>query len=133
MGNIGVFAVIVNDNKILLGKRNYGNYYWTLPGGKIEDKERIIDALKREVQEETNQEIIVDKYVLTSYDINKYSIALVYKCRIEKKKELKFPESELSELKWFDINCLPKDDLTERQRKWICCAINEDFAGVVEI
>lgn len=131
MDNIGVFAVIVKDNKVLLGKRNYGNYYWTLPGGKIENKEKIIDALKREVQEETNQEIIVDKYVLTSYDINKYSIALVYKCRIEKKNELKFPESELSEVKWFDIDCLPSD-LTERQQKWICCAIN-DFVGVLEI
>lgn len=34
MKNIGVFAVIINDNRILLGKRNYGNYYWTLPRWK---------------------------------------------------------------------------------------------------
>lgn len=132
MNNIGVFAVIINDNKILLGKRNYGNYNWTLPGGKIEDKEKIIDALKREVKEETNQEIVIDKYVLTSYDINKYSMALVYKCKIKRNKPIYYSKSELSDVKWFDINCIPKDYLTERQQKWIDCAIN-DFIGVLEI
>lgn len=132
MRNIGVFAAILDNNKILLEKRNYGNYGWTLPGGNVENKEKIIEALKREIKEETNQEIIVDKYILTSYDINKYSIALVYKCKIKEKKEIRFPKSELTAVKWFDVDDLPKEGLTERQQKWISYVMN-NFVGVLEI
>ena len=132
MSNIGVFGVIVNKNKILLCKRNYGDYYWTLPGGKIEEKEKIFEALKREIREETNQEIIIDKYILTSYDVEKYSIALIYKCKIERKNIMKFDIREISDLKWIDIGDLDKYAISKRQKKWINYSI-ENNIGVLEI
>jgi 8-oxo-dGTP diphosphatase len=51
-----VAAILVNsNNEILLARRNknksWGNY-WELPGGKIEQGESPIDALKRELHEE---------------------------------------------------------------------------------
>ena len=101
-------------------------------GGRVENKEKIIEALKREVKEETNQEILANKYMLTSYDMNNYSIAIIYKCEIKKGKRLRFPEKELPELKWFDINNLPKDELTERQKEWIYHVIN-NIGGMLEI
>lgn len=131
MKNIGVFAVIQKENKILLEKRNYGNFGWTLPGGSVEKNERITEALKREVMEETNQEINVEKYILTSYDIEKYSIALIYKCKIINESKIKFNNTELSEVKWININEINKM-LTKRQQTWVDYALN-NLNGVLEI
>lgn len=131
MKNIGVFAVIQKENKILLEKRNYGNFGWTLPGGSVEKNEKITEALKREVMEETNQEINVEKYILTSYDIEKYSIALIYKCKIINESKIKFNNTELSEVKWININEINKI-LTKRQQTWVDYALN-NLNGVLEI
>lgn len=131
MKNIGVFAVIQKENKILLEKRNYGNFGWTLPGGSVEKNEKITEALKREVMEETNQEINVEKYILTSYDIEKYSIALIYKCKIINESKIKFKNTELSEVKWININEINKM-LTKRQQTWVDYALN-NLNGVLEI
>ena len=131
MKNIGVFAVIQKENKILLEKRNYGNFGWTLPGGSVEKNEKITEALKREVMEETNQEINVEKYILTSYDIEKYSIALIYKCKIINESKIKFNNTELSEVKWININEINKM-LTKRQQTRVDYALN-NLNGVLEI
>ena len=56
-------AIIVNNNKILVCK--YADLFM-LPGGKKEDKETFIDALKRELIEELG--IIVDDNVKELYD-----------------------------------------------------------------
>ena len=131
MKNIGVFAVIVNNGKILLGKRNYGNYGWTLPGGAVEEREDLMHALVREVKEETNQNIKIEKYVLTSYNKEQYSIALIYKCSIIGERKIKYCKRELSDVKWCDLEKLPKE-ITERQVKWIEYAKGNNV-GVIEI
>ena len=45
---IGPRATIYNTkiNKVLLLQRNDGNNVWKIPGGKRENKEDIVDALK---------------------------------------------------------------------------------------
>jgi len=61
---IGPRATIYNTktNKVLLLQRNDGNNVWEIPGGKRENNEDIVDALKREVQEETG--LIINEYKL---------------------------------------------------------------------
>jgi 8-oxo-dGTP diphosphatase len=51
----GVGAIIIRRNKIVLVQRARSPLkgYWSLPGGLIEPGERIEEALKREVLEET--------------------------------------------------------------------------------
>ena len=61
---IGVGIMILKDNKILLGLRNpdkvkasselQGQGTWTMPGGKVEFMETLVDAAKRELEEETS-------------------------------------------------------------------------------
>ena len=56
-------ALIVKEGKILLLQRSLGSSFdpglWELPGGKISYGEDLIEALLREVQEETGLEIMV--------------------------------------------------------------------------
>jgi 8-oxo-dGTP pyrophosphatase MutT (NUDIX family) len=55
-GRISVRGIVVKDNKILLISTHRGDY--VIPGGGIEDGETAIEALIREVQEETGYEVI---------------------------------------------------------------------------
>ena len=61
---IGPRATIYNTktHKVLLLQRNDGNNVWEIPGGKRENNEDIVDALKREVKEETG--LIINEYKL---------------------------------------------------------------------
>lgn len=61
---IGPRATIYNTktHKVLLLQRNDGNNVWEIPGGKRENNEDIVNALKREVQEETG--LIINEYKL---------------------------------------------------------------------
>ena len=61
------FFVFRKDNKILLGLRNpdkekasselQGQGTWTMPGGKVEFMEKLVDAAKRELEEETRLQV----------------------------------------------------------------------------
>jgi ADP-ribose pyrophosphatase YjhB (NUDIX family) len=51
-------AIIIDGEKVLLVKhRRRGLSYWAFPGGQVKESETIIDALKREIAEETGLEI----------------------------------------------------------------------------
>ncbi len=59
---VGVGALIVNGDRILLVERGHEPLmgYWSLPGGAVETGERLEDALRREVREETGLGIAID-------------------------------------------------------------------------
>ena len=61
---IGPRATIYNTKtrKVLLLQRNDGNNAWEIPGGKRENNEDIVSALKREVKEETG--LVINEYKL---------------------------------------------------------------------
>ena len=53
--HVGVYGILIQDNKILLIKKSRGVYkgMFDLPGGSIEFGEKVEEALKREFIEET--------------------------------------------------------------------------------
>lgn len=74
-----VAAVIERDGKIFATQRGYGEYkdWWEFPGGKIEPGETQCDALKREIKEELNTEINIDKFLLTiNYDYPNFHLTM---------------------------------------------------------
>jgi len=60
---VGVKGIIVNeDGKVLLIRHSYGNrQLWYLPGGGVKKRETAADALRREVKEELNVEIEIQR------------------------------------------------------------------------
>ena len=54
--HLGVYGLIIEDNKVLLVKKSRGAYTGKLdlPGGSIEHGEKPEETLKRELLEETN-------------------------------------------------------------------------------
>lgn len=114
MLNKRVSAIIVEKEKILLIHRIKPNKeYFVLPGGSVEENENNIDALIREIKEETNLEIEVDKLlwqVNNKFDERTQCIYLVSK--YFGNLELGSPEKERQSLdnqyilEWCDIKDL---------------------------
>lgn len=112
-------GVIVENSKgqILLIKRT-DNGCWGYAGGAVELGEKVEDAACRELFEETG--LLADNLELFSVfsgEDNRYTypngdevhnIDIVYICR-EFHGELLLSTSEASEIKFFDINCIPSN------------------------
>lgn len=69
---VAIDGIIENENgEILLVKDRYKEIY-TFPGGQVEVGENLIDALTREVREETGVEIEVNKLICISSNTGTY-------------------------------------------------------------
>ena len=84
-----VGAVIYDNNKILCAQRSEQMslpLLWEFPGGKIEQGESDVDALKREIKEEMKCDLeVLDKVTTTTYEYDFAVIQLTtYKCRLQK-------------------------------------------------
>lgn len=74
-----VAAVIIKDGKVLATQRGYGEFkgMWEFPGGKMETGESREAALIREIHEELDAEIRVDKYLDTiEYDYPAFHLTM---------------------------------------------------------
>jgi ADP-ribose pyrophosphatase YjhB (NUDIX family) len=58
---IGVRALVVRDDSVLLIRHRSGHYPWALPGGGVERNERLVEAAQREAREETGMPIRVEQ------------------------------------------------------------------------
>ena len=111
-----VAAIIQKENKILATKRGYGEFInmWEFPGGKIELGETKEQALVREIKEELNIEINVDKFAIDiEYQYpNFYLFVSCFMCSI---KEGSIELLEHNDGKWITkedlntLNWLPAD------------------------
>ena len=73
--NVRVYGILINDdNEVLISDEKTENVSFTkFPGGGLEYGEGLIDALKREYQEECNFDIEILSHIYTTYFYEKSS------------------------------------------------------------
>ena len=131
MPSIGVFAVIFDKQGcILCVKRNYPPFTWTTPGGKMDDGESLIQALEREVREETGY-IVQAKRLLGAYSAPfKDDLVLSIEAEIVGKDDWQ-PNTEISEVGFFAKDALPRP-MNPRAVARITDAFNKQ-AGIMRV
>jgi 8-oxo-dGTP diphosphatase len=113
-GKTSTAIILYRDSKILLIKRNTVPFigYWALPGGRIDPGETIEQTIIREVKEETGLEITIvfkvgeyiEKGVKDDVEYEYYPTCFLVK---PVGGEIKKQESEIQEIKFFNLNQLP--------------------------
>ena len=108
-----VAAIIRKENSVFATQRGYGDYkdWWEFPGGKVEEGETPERALIREIREELDSDIIVEKFLTTvEHDYSEFHLSMdCYWCRVQSGK-LTLLEHEAA--RWLPINDL-------RQVNWL--------------
>ena len=110
-------AVIHRDGKIFATKRGYGEYKgkWEFPGGKREEGESGEEALYREIREELDSKVKIEKLICTTdYDYPTFHLTMdVYLSTLI---EGKLTLLEHEDAKWVSLDSI--DDLDWLPADW---------------
>ncbi len=94
------------DNRVLMIRTQKWSNLWGIPGGKIKFGEPSVEALRREIKEETSLEVEELKFVIAQDCIQSsefyrqaHFVLLNYTCRARGKAEVKLNE-EAQEFRW---------------------------------
>ena len=115
---VGVRALIVRDELVLLIRHRYGRRPWGLPGGGVERNEPLAEAVRREAREESGVHVEI-RHLLGMYDRFKGGVSNyvgVFVCT--PLNEPNPPRSlEIAEARFFPFDELPKgtDDGSRRR------------------
>lgn len=135
---IAVAGVIFNDEgKVVLIERGAEprKGEWSIPGGSVELGERLEEALKREIEEESNLKVkpgpIVSRIERIEYDsigkIKYHYVILDYVCRYIKGDLT--AGSDAAKAKWVSINDIENIPLTDELKQIIKRAFNQMVPG----
>ncbi len=112
-----VAAIIRKGDKIFATQRGYGDWkdWWEFPGGKMEAGETPEEALTREIREELDTEITIDKFLHTvDYDYPQFHLTLhCFMCSL-KSQQMHLNEHEAA--RWLNaedlqsVQWLPADE-----------------------
>ena len=99
-------GIILDNNKVLVMHRNkYGSEYFTLVGGRVNDREDIEHALVREIKEETGLDVTAARLVFVEEHAEPYNEQYVFLCEVGPYDKVKLQDnSEESFLNKMDAN-----------------------------
>lgn len=107
---LGVQGIILSQGRVLLVRHEYGDrQIWHLPGGGVKRKETLADALRRELKEELNAEIQVERLHGVYYNFRHGASdhIVVFVASLKDPVALK-PSWEISAFAFFDLDALPE-------------------------
>ena len=104
-------GIIVRDGKIAMQCSSDGEY--KIPGGGMEAGETYVEALAREVKEETNIDVQNVRYVGSQAWPFPDQLMLAFTADY-KAGQIKIQESELTKAAWFEKDALPPQDQLPR-------------------
>ena len=124
---VGVVGVVLNHaGQVLLVKHTYRDKYpWGLPSGWLQRGERPMQALQREVKEETGMEVQVIKPLIVSGDDEWPRVDLIFLCSV--KNEHFSASEEVSSAKFFNMDEIPV--IMPSQKKIIQQVIKNENSG----
>ncbi len=105
-----VYALITSpDKKSVLMVQNRDNRdTWTLPGGTVETRETLVQALTREVKEEAGVDIEVFGVLAVNeviiHEREEHFILLTFRAEITGGREETLMPDEISQVSWVDLD-----------------------------
>ncbi|CAK64147.1 unnamed protein product (macronuclear) [Paramecium tetraurelia] len=107
---VGVGGIVVKGDSILLVQEKNGQRKgaWGTPGGLVDQKESIIQAVLREVKEETNLDCKVEDvlYFREMHDARygKTDLYFAFRLKCLDEQQIKICDQELMDYRWVPIN-----------------------------
>ena len=141
--SIGVGGLLINNYRhVLLIKRNQppAQGLWSIPGGKLEPGETLVEACRREFKEETNLDVDVKQVIAVverrlegfHYVIIDFAVQL-----IDEENCVPTAQSDIAEARWIGLDDLEQYDLVVglaeiigRTYEWLN---NEAFGGLHDV
>ena len=112
-----VAAIILDGGRVLATRRGYGAWrgWWEFPGGKVQTGEANEDALVREIKEELDTAIAIDRFHTTvEYDYPDFHLTMhCYLCHLP---DGRYTLKEHSDARWLTadtintVQWLPADE-----------------------
>ncbi len=109
---IGAFGIIFDEQKRVLLVHRTDYDLWNLPGGTLENFESPLNAVKREVKEETGLEIEVSKLLGIYNKENKNDIAFSFLCKVVGGKITLNDEAD--KIEYFEIEKIPSNTVLKQ-------------------
>ena len=120
-------AIVVDDGKVLLVKHNAG--HWDFPKGHVEEGETEIETAIREVKEETNIDIKIEKenrYISEYSPKEDVMKTVIYFLGEKIGGEDKPQIEEVSDVEWVDVN-KAVERITHQKSKEIMMQVIKDM------
>lgn len=116
---IDVRAIIISQHRALLVRHDYGDRRtWHLPGGAAKCKETLTDALRREIKEELNADMEIDRLHGVYHNLKPGpSIHIVVFIASLKNQTALKPSWEIAAFDFFDLNALPESTSPATRRR----------------
>ncbi len=119
---VSVGGVVVDEGRVLLVRRAHEPLKgaWSLPGGVVELGETLVDALAREVEEETGLDVavgpvveVLDRVHRTADGRVEYHFVIIdYLCR--PRGGLLASATDAADARWVDVDELARFDVTPK-------------------
>lgn len=114
---------LFNDQQILLGMklRGFGKGYWNGFGGKVEPGEALVDAARREVQEECGMDVAeLEQIGLIKFEsellhAGVFDVVNIFQARVWSGDPR---ETEEMRPQWFALNAIPFDSMWPDAQLW---------------
>ncbi|MGH2509709.1 MAG: NUDIX hydrolase [Ktedonobacteraceae bacterium] len=113
---VSVSALIFQEERVLLAHRRDIDW-WNLPGGAVDPRETLEEALRREVREETGLEIEVGQLVGVYSKPLKQELVLSFRCTITGGTLNVCEDDEIDESCYFAPDALPANTLPKHRQR----------------
>lgn len=117
---ISAKGILINSaSQILLMRNERGD--WELPGGRLEPNEQLEETLIREMKEETNLDVTVNRLIDTwVYEVikDRFVLIVAYQCHFNQEQVVSMSDEHI-EFNWFHYDQFIDLDLDEGYRNAI--------------